>query len=63
MNVRSGFRTLALATVCGAALAGCSMIDGFFSEKKGPPLPGTRVAVLLQDEGISADKALADVKI
>ncbi|MGE4011258.1 MAG: PQQ-binding-like beta-propeller repeat protein, partial [Alphaproteobacteria bacterium] len=63
MNFRSGIRTLALSAVCGAALAGCSTIDGLFSEKKGPPLPGARVAVLLQDEGISPDRALAEVKI
>jgi outer membrane protein assembly factor BamB len=43
-------------------LAGCGE-GSWFGESEGPPLPGTRVAVMLLDEGPQADARLANLSV
>lgn len=57
------FPSLRLApalAVVALLLSGCSLWDDLFGSNSEPPLPGTRVAVLQGNTGLTADPAVAD---
>jgi outer membrane protein assembly factor BamB len=53
---------LGLLTLLGAALGGCSIVEDWFEEEE-VPLPGERVAVMLDDTTIEPDPAVAGLQI
>lgn len=53
-----------LLTMLGAsALSGCGITDDWFGTTPPPPLPGTRVAVLVADQKLEPDPGLAAVPV
>ncbi len=51
-------------TLLGAsALSGCGITDDWFGPTVPPPLPGTRVSVLVLDQKLEPDPALANVPV
>jgi outer membrane protein assembly factor BamB len=59
--LRRGATVLAF---CGLiALAGCGDTFDFLGTREPPPLPGTRLAVLLSEQSASADPRLADLAV
>lgn len=61
--IRFGSRFQIVASLAATlVLAGCGAGD-FFGEDAEVPLPGERISVLLNDQGLKSDPALADVPI
>lgn len=56
-------RHVAMLAAAAAMLAACDTIDDLLGARDGPPLPGTRVPVLLSDDSVQADSSIADLAI
>ncbi|MBL8669298.1 MAG: PQQ-binding-like beta-propeller repeat protein [Alphaproteobacteria bacterium] len=56
-----GAASLAVAVAAVAGLASCT--DWLGGDSKGPPLPGERIAVLVGDEALKPDQAVADRRV
>ena len=57
---RPGRLSRRAALLLPAALGGCSLFDSWFGQEK-PPLPGTRIAVMVRHRGLEVDDAGARV--
>jgi outer membrane protein assembly factor BamB len=59
----TGGTGLAAILLLVLGLSGCETVTDVFSDKKPPPLPGDRIAILLHQRTLSPDPELADVQI
>lgn len=60
MTLHDNFRRLVLAVAVLSVLAGC---DRWFGSSDAPPLPGERIAVMLQESDLDPDPRLADLSV
>ncbi|MDJ0684774.1 MAG: PQQ-binding-like beta-propeller repeat protein [Alphaproteobacteria bacterium] len=54
------FRRLLIVAAAASALAGC---ENWFGETEAPPLPGARIAVMLEEGVVEPDPRLADLDV
>jgi outer membrane protein assembly factor BamB len=57
------YRARTLAFCCLFALGGCGGFFDFLGTREPPPLPGTRIAVLLSEQSATADPRIADLSV
>ena len=60
MKMHERFRRLVMAVVGLCVLAGC---DSWFGASEAPPLPGERIAVMLQESDLDPDPRLSDLSV
>lgn len=60
MTVDDSFRRLVVAVAALSVLAAC---DSWFGSDEAPPLPGERIAVMLQESDLDPDPRLADLSV
>jgi outer membrane protein assembly factor BamB len=53
----------AIALTALVALSACDTVSGWFSGREEPPLPGKRVAILVQEQNLEADESTKDQEV
>lgn len=63
MSQSRTIRHFFLSLIALVALSACDTVSGWFSGREEPPLPGKRVAILVQEQTLEADESTKDQEV